>query len=93
MAAENGGPATAKKLRAVRFNEAAAHGRGKLSTPPRPPASSPCFNEAAAHGRGKPWRFVVGPPLEAACFNEAAAHGRGKLRPRPGDGGEPKSLQ
>ncbi len=48
----------------VRFNEAAAHGRGK------PPRSTPSvlaatsFNEAAAHGRGK-LAEIAGSPAAA----------------------------
>ena len=79
MAAENGRALGRTFGCQTRFNEAAAHGRGKrrLLRPRRPPARR--FNEAAAHGRGKRlWRWAPNPAH--GCFNEAAAHGRGKRR-------------
>ena len=81
MAAENVGEACSPRVRTgpIRFNEAAAHGRGKL-----PGGRFSCgrrghfrFNEAAAHGRGKRG-LARRPSPPAGRFNEAAAHGRGK---------------
>ena len=68
-----------------RFNEAAAHGRGKREGVERPQDRRARFNEAAAHGRGK---HAARSTARAGphSFNEAAAHGRGKPGVRPGRG-------
>ena len=61
----------------TRFNEAAAHHRGKRAFWEAHPNASYGFNEAAAHHRGKPaWSASDG--CAPVCFNEAAAHHRGK---------------
>ena len=53
MAAENDGDGDGDGGARTRFNEAAAHGRGKrVQQAARWPAPRG-FNEAAAHGRGK----------------------------------------
>ena len=53
MAAENRSSSRAA-LPLLRFNEAAAHGRGKPEGAPHGArVDAPRFNEAAAHGRGK----------------------------------------
>ena len=77
MAAENPASARRRGRGGARFNEAAAHGRGKRWPPGRGRRWPPGFNEAAAHGRGKR-RGVRGAGLGSGRFNEAAAHGRGK---------------
>ena len=53
MAAENHGRAARNPADPRRFNEAAAHGRGKLTFLPGRGPGRGGFNEAAAHGRGK----------------------------------------
>ena len=82
MAAENARQGDRRAARLPRFNEAAAHGRGKPRSPCRAAAlASMRFNEAAAHGRGK-HRRRRRRAARLPRFNEAAAHGRGK-RPSP----------
>ena len=54
MAAENGVPGVLHSTPLTRFNEAAAHGRGKLQGVITTVITYHGFNEAAAHGRGKP---------------------------------------
>ena len=66
MAAENRSPAGTTSGGSSRFNEAAAHGRGKRCAPrASPPPCRAGFNEAAAHGRGKRWASVTPATLDA----------------------------
>ena len=67
MAAENCDNPLMDFSRAGRFNEAAAHGRGKPRSPGSASSQSRCFNEAAAHGRGKR------PGYRAAVISVSAA--------------------
>ena len=53
MAAENIAVNGQRPPTASRFNEAAAHGRGKPRAPAPAGGGRQGFNEAAAHGRGK----------------------------------------
>ena len=64
MAAENVGEASEDAAASLRFNEAAAHGRGKRPRRGAAGGVGARFNEAAAHGRGKP-RAHVCPRQEA----------------------------
>ena len=54
MAAENVADGRPVRGLVIRFNEAAAHGRGKHPRAGPPLEAGGRFNEAAAHGRGKP---------------------------------------
>ena len=92
MAAENGGPKGRSETSRPRFNEAAAHGRGKPAKTCTTRRRVRCFNEAAAHGRGKrrPARDLEpGEPRHASMRPRRMAaenrvlqdvHGRGRLR-------------
>ncbi len=94
MAAENVDNAPRPVDAHPRFNEAAAHGRGKpAAAGPGPPSSLACFNEAAAHGRGKLTASMLAKSAEAPGFNEAAAHGRGKRGIAPSTSGYRRQLQ
>ena len=84
MAAENASSGSASALRRTRFNEAAAHGRGKCTGFSAIGGRRRSFNEAAAHGRGK-FHLVRFATWRRPRFNEAAAHGRGKCPSRFGD--------
>ena len=66
------------------FNEAAAHGRGKSTTPTASASGSPpSMRPRRMAAKNFSARAAVSPP--PAPFNEAAAHGRGKwCRPPPG---------
>ena len=78
MAAENDARQRQRPGSDQRFNEAAAHGRGKLPAPAPTGSGARRFNEAAAHGRGKRLPDDGLTDEVRSGFNEAAAHGRGK---------------
>ena len=59
------------KERAMRFNEAAANGRGNRAPCVKTATSTACFNEAAANGRGNP-----------GGSRRAWRSGRASMRPR-----------
>ena len=66
MAAENARDVRDNVELITRFNEAAAHGRGKRTERPTPRPGAPRFNEAAAHGRGKLDRVALAERRAAA---------------------------
>ena len=77
MAAEIWGVAVNRLSLILRFNEAAANGRGNPNgCCPSGRMSVRRFNEAAANGRGNPRRRPRRRPRPRR-FNEAAANGRG----------------
>ena len=95
MAAENTGTSDRRRCDQC-FNEAAAHGRGKLQARQKVAMMEIGFNEAAAHGRGKQRTSADAArtepasmrPRRMAAENEAAApqalpdRGGASMRPR-----------
>ena len=72
MAAENWIALRWPSVERLRFNEAAAHGRGKRRAAGNAGDVRPGFNEAAAHGRGKRGEGCGGGP----------SHRGASMRPR-----------